>query len=219
MRLLIVEDDTKLVRALQRGLEREGYGVDIAVDGDEAVAMATAAGYDAIVLDLMLPGRDGFSVCESLREDGRSTPVLMLTARTGVKDRIRGLDAGADDYLVKPFDFGELLARLRALHRRGPAEAPAVFVIGELRVDPATRVATHRGVEIELTAREFDVLEYLAGRPGRVVSRTELLEQVWDEDYDGSPNITDVYVGYLRRKLGRELIRTVRGTGFRLEPG
>ncbi|MEA2290349.1 MAG: hypothetical protein QOD55_2346 [Solirubrobacteraceae bacterium] len=219
MRLLIVEDDTKLVRALQRGLEREGYGVDIAVDGDEAVAMATAAAYDAIVLDLMLPGRDGFSVCESLREDGRSTPVLMLTARTGVKDRIRGLDAGADDYLVKPFDFGELLARLRALHRRGLAEAPAVFVIGELRVDPATRVATHRGVEVELTAREFDVLEYLAGRPGRVVSRTELLEQVWDEDYDGSPNITDVYVGYLRRKLGRELIRTVRGTGFRLEPG
>jgi DNA-binding response OmpR family regulator len=219
MRLLIVEDDTKLVRALQRGLEREGYGVDIAVDGDEAVAMATAAAYDAIVLDLMLPGRDGFSVCESLREDGRSTPVLMLTARTGVKDRIRGLDAGADDYLVKPFDFGELLARLRALHRRGLAEAPAVVVIGELRVDPATRVATHCGVEVELTAREFDVLEYLAGRPGRVVSRTELLEQVWDEDYDGSPNITDVYVGYLRRKLGRELIRTVRGTGFRLEPG
>jgi DNA-binding response OmpR family regulator len=143
-------------------------------------------------------------------------PVLMLTARTGVADRIRGLDAGADDYLVKPFDFGELLARLRALLRRGPVERPAIVSIGDLVIDSDTRVVTRAGEEIELTAREYDVLAFLARQPGRVVSRSELLEEVW-EDYDGSPNIIDVYVGYLRKKLGRALIRTVRGSGFVLE--
>ena len=144
-------------------------------------------------------------------------PVLMLTARTDVTDRIRGLDDGADDYLVKPFDFGELLARLRALLRRGPIERPPIMAIGDLRIDAGTRVVTRSGAEIELTAREYDVLEFLARRPGRVVSRSELLDEIWS-DYEGSPNIIDVYVGYLRKKLGRALIRTVRGSGFVLEP-
>jgi two-component system, OmpR family, response regulator len=218
MRLLIVEDDAKLLRALARGLRQEGYEVDAAQDGEEALSLATDTEYDAVVLDLMLPGLDGFAVCESLRRRERWMPVLMLTARTSVYDRIRGLDAGADDYLVKPFDFGELLARLRALRRRAPPERGAAIAIGDLRVDPATRVVTQAGVDVELTAREFEVLEFLAARQGEVVSRAELLEQVWDGHYDGSPNIIDVYVGYLRRKLGRDVIRTVRGSGFVLEP-
>jgi len=217
MRLLLVEDDTKLVRALTVGLEREGYVVDAAESGDAALALAQGADYEAVVLDLMLPGIDGFTVCRQLRGAGRWMPVLMLTARTDVTDRIRGLDAGADDYLVKPFDFGELLARLRALMRRGPVERPAIVAIGDLRIDSGTRVVTRDGEEIELTAREYDVLEFLARRPGRVVSRSELLDEVWS-DYEGSPNIIDVYVGYLRKKLGRALIRTVRGSGFVLEP-
>ena len=166
MRLLIVEDDTKLVRALKLGLEREGYAVDASEDGDEALALAEATDYDAIVLDLMLPGLDGFSVCEDAPRGGRWMPVLMLTARTGVADRIRGLDAGADDYLVKPFDFGELLARLRALLRRGPVERPAIVSIGDLVIDSDTRVVTRAGEEIELTAREYDVLAFLARQPG-----------------------------------------------------
>jgi two-component system, OmpR family, response regulator len=217
MRLLLVEDDTKLVRALTVGLEREGYVVDAAESGDAALALAQGADYEAGVLDLMLPGIDGFTVCRQLRGAGRWMPVLMLTARTDVTDRIRGLDAGADDYLVKPFDFGELLARLRALMRRGPVERPAIVAIGDLRIDSGTRVVTRDGEEIELTAREYDVLEFLARRPGRVVSRSELLDEIWS-DYEGSPNIIDVYVGYLRKKLGRALIRTVRGSGFVLEP-
>jgi two-component system OmpR family response regulator len=218
MRLLVVEDDVKLVRALQRGLQIEGYAVDVAHRGDEALAHADATEYDAIVLDLMLPGLDGVAVCKALRERQDWAPVLMLTARAGVHDRIRGLDAGADDYLVKPFDFGELLARLRALMRRGPADQPSVLEIGDLSLDPATRLVTRDGTQVELTATEFAVLEFLARQPGRVVSRAQLLEHVWDENYDGSPNIIDVYVGYLRKKLGRELIRTVRGSGFVLEP-
>jgi two-component system OmpR family response regulator len=217
MRLLIVEDDAKLVRALVVGLEREGYAVDAAQSGDVALELARENEYDAIVLDLMLPAVDGFGVCEALRRDGRWMPVLMLTARTGVADRIRGLDAGADDYLVKPFDFGELLARLRALLRRGPVERAGIVTIGQLRIHSGTRVVTRAGLEIELTEREYDVLEYLARQPGRVVSRSELLEEIWT-DYVGSPNIVDVYVGYLRKKLGRTLIRTVRGAGFVLEP-
>jgi two-component system, OmpR family, response regulator len=219
MRLLLVEDDTKLVRALTVGLEREGYAVDAAESGDVALALAAANEYEAILLDLMLPGIDGFTVCRQLRSEGRWMPVLMLTARTDVSDRIRGLDAGADDYLVKPFDFGELLARLRALLRRGPVELRAIVAIGDLRIDAATRVVTRAGEEIELTAREFDVLDFLARRAGRVVSRAELLEKIWSDGYEGSPNITDVYVGYLRKKLGRAVIRTVRGLGFVLEAG
>jgi two-component system, OmpR family, response regulator len=222
VRLLLVEDDVKLARALARGLEREGYAVDLAHAGDEALAQASVREYDAVVLDVMLPGVDGFSVCEALRRSGRWVPVLMLTARADVRDRIRGLDAGADDYLVKPFDFGELLARLRALSRRGPSERPSVLQVGDLRVDPATRVVTRAGRQVELTARELAVLEVLARNAGQVVSRTQLLEHVWEENYDGSPNVVDVYVGYLRKKLerpfGRRLIRTVRGVGFLLEP-
>jgi len=217
MRLLLVEDDTKLVRALTVGLEREGYAVDAAESGDEALTLAAANGYEAVVLDIMLPGIDGFTVCRRLRGEGRWMPVLMLTARTNVDDRIRGLDAGADDYLVKPFDFGELLARLRALLRRGPVEQRAIVAIGDLRIDAATRVVTGSAGEIELTAREFDVLDFLARRPGRVVSRANLLNEIWS-DYEGSPNIVDVYVGYLRKKLGRDVIRTIRGQGFVLEP-
>ena len=217
MRLLLVEDDTKLVRALTLGLEREGYVVDAAESGDLAMELARATDYEGIVLDIMLPGLDGFTVCRQLRSEGRLLPVLMLTARTDVTDRIRGLDAGADDYLVKPFDFGERHARLRALLRRGPIERPPVMAIGDLRIDADTRVVTHAGEEIELTAREYDVLVFLARHPGRVVSRSELLDEIWS-DYEGSPNIIDVYVGYLRKKLGRALIRTVRGSGFVLEP-
>jgi two-component system, OmpR family, response regulator len=217
MRLLLVEDDTKLVRALTVGLEREGYLVDAAASGDVALELAGATDYEAVVLDLMLPGIDGFTVCRQLRGEGRWMPVLMLTARTDVRDRIRGLDAGADDYLVKPFDFGELLARLRALLRRGPVERPSIVAIGDLRIDAGTRVVTRSGAEVELTAREYDVLEFLARSPGRVVSRSELLGEIWS-DYEGSPNIIDVYVGYLRKKLGHAVIRTVRGSGFVLEP-
>jgi two-component system OmpR family response regulator len=221
MRLLLVEDDVKLVRALQRGLEREGYSVDVAANGDEALAGAGSHDYDAVVLDVMLPGRDGFSVCEELRRNEDWIPVLMLTARDHVKDRIRGLDAGADDYLVKPFDFGELLARLRALTRREPAERVSAIEVGDLRVDPARYLVTRAGREVELTPREFEVLYFLARHAGEVVPRTELLEHVWDEGEDGSTNVVDVYVGYLRKKLERpfrrRLIRTVRGVGFMLE--
>jgi two-component system OmpR family response regulator len=226
MRLLLVEDDAKLARALVRGLSREGYDVDIAQDGQEALQQAGAGEYEVIVLDVMLPGPDGFAVCETLRLGGDETPVIMLTARTDVSDRIRGLNGGADDYLVKPFDFGELLARLRALTRRTPA-APepepvaAVLSIGDLQIDSERCVVTRAGHSVELSARELAVLTCLARYPGRVVSREELLEQVWGPDFDASSNIVDVYVGYLRKKLerpsGRRIIRTVRGMGFVLE--
>jgi two-component system, OmpR family, response regulator len=222
MRLLVVEDDAKLVRALERGLGQEGYAVDVARTGDDGITQATAHEYDAIVLDVMLPGADGFAVCQELRRAGRRMPVLMLTARTAVEDRIRGLDGGADDYLVKPFDFGELLARLRVLVRRGPSEYPQTLDVGDLCLDTTTRVVRRAGHQVELTAREFDVLEVLARNAGRLVSRAELLETVWEENYEGSPNVVDVYIGYLRKKLelpkGRRLIRTVRGKGFMLEP-
>jgi two-component system, OmpR family, response regulator len=224
VRLLLVEDDEKLVRALRRGLEREGYGVDVSADGDDALQQATEADYDAVVLDVMLPGRDGFSVCEELRARDRRMPVLMLTARTAVEDRIRGLDIGADDYLVKPFDFGELVARLRALTRRGAGERPANggHGPGDLEFDAAAYAVTRAGRRVELTMREFALLESLVRHAPNVVSRAELLDDVWGADFDGSPNVVDVYVGYLRRKLerpfDRRLIRTVRGIGFQLEP-
>jgi len=225
MRLLLVEDDAKLALAVSRGLRAEGYAVDVAEDGEEALRHAGVWDYDVIVLDVMLPGRDGFAVCRSLRSRGSWVPILMLTARGGVDDRIAGLDAGADDYLAKPFDFGELLARVRAMVRRRPSERPARLEAGDLIVDPATHTVQHGGATVELTSREFAVLEYLARRPGQVVSRTELLDHVWDQNYLGSTNIVDVYVGHLRRKLhpaaadGRDLIRTVRGVGFVLDPG
>jgi two-component system, OmpR family, response regulator len=221
MRLLVVEDDVKLARALERGLQREGYAVDLADTGDDALSQATSNEYDAVVLDVMLPGLDGFAVCKEMRSNERWAPVLMLTARDQVGDRIRGLDAGADDYLVKPFDFGELLARLRALVRRGPTERAPVLEVGDLRIDPAARIVTRAGREIELTVREFALLQFLAQRAGAVVSREELLEHVWDNAEEGSTNVVDVYVGYLRNKVEKpfrgKIIRTVRGIGFMLE--
>ena len=218
MRLLLVEDDVKLVRALQRGLSLEGYDVDVAATGDQGLARGSAEDYDAIVLDLMLPGLDGFAVCTELRRRRRDTLVLMLTALADVSDRIRGLDGGADDYLVKPFDLGELLARLRVLVRRGSTVRAQLLEVANLRVDPSLRMVTRDGRQIELTAREFDVLTVLVRNPGRLVSREQLLEEVWEENYEGSPNVVDVYIGYLRKKLEQprspQLIRTVRGMGF-----
>jgi two-component system, OmpR family, response regulator len=223
MRLLLVEDDDKLSRALARGLRHEGYAVDVAGDGDAALAHAGVWDYDAIVLDVMLPRRDGLEVCGALRERGCWAPVLMVTARGAIPDRVRGLDAGADDYLPKPFDFDELLARLRALLRRAPAERPARLEVGDLVVDPATHAVTRAGAAVPLTAREFAVLEYLARHAGQAVTRAHLLDHVWDANYEGSTNVVDVYVGYLRRKLeqpfGRPLIRTLRGVGWTLEGG
>jgi two-component system OmpR family response regulator len=218
MRLLLVEDDTKLARAVSRGLRAEGYAVDVVADGEQALIQTGVWDYDAVILDLMLPVRDGIEVCRGLRERGCWVPILMLTARGGIDDRIRGLDAGADDYLAKPFDFGEMLARLRALLRRKPSERPARLVIGDLHVDPASHEVLLGGERVELTAREFAVLEFLARHRGEVVSRVRLLDHVWDANYLGSTNIVDVYVGHLRRKLGRpDLIRTVRAVGFVLE--
>jgi len=219
MRLLLVEDDAKLATAVCRGLRHEGYAVDHAADGDAAMADAHVWNYDAVVLDLMLPRRNGLEVCRALRERGDGVPILMLTARGAVGDRIRGLDAGADDYLAKPFDFGELLARLRALIRRGPSQRPPQLIVGDLVVDPAAHTVSCAGEPVELTAREFSELEYLAHRPGELVTRAELLDHVWDANFEGSTNIVDVYVGYVRRKLGRPLIRTVRGAGFVLDAG
>ena len=221
MRVLVVEDDVKLARSLERGLEHHGCSVAVAHTGDHGLELATANEYDVIVLDVMLPQLDGFEVCEALRQRDRWTPVLMLTARTGVPDRIRGLDGGADDYLIKPFDFEELRARVRVLVRRGPSRRPEVLQVAGLRLDPSTRIATLDGHQIELTAREFDVLGTLARNAGVVVPRTMLLAQVWSEDPQVSPNIVDVYIGYLRKKLeqprGPRLIRTIRGKGFLLE--
>jgi len=223
MRILLVEDEVKLARAMRRGLEREGYAVDVVADGDEAVYRATETDYDAMVLDVMLPGMDGFEVCRTLRERGRWAPVLMLTARDAVEDRIRGLDVGADDYLVKPFAFGELLARIRALIRRGARERPAVLEVDDVVLDPATHRVARAGREVSLSTREFALLEYLMRHAGRVVTRREILEHVWDYDYDGLSNVVDVYVGYLRKKLerpfDRPLIRTVRGVGYALGTG
>ncbi len=218
MRLLLVEDDTKVARAVSRGLRADGYAVDVAVSGDEALFCARVQDYDAVILDVMLPGMDGVEVCRALRAHARWAPVLMLTARDGVADRIRGLDSGADDYMVKPFDYGELVARLRALIRRGAQVRPSQLVAGDVVVDPAAHTVTRAGDPVALTAKEFALLEYLVRSAGRVVSRSELLDHVWDANYEGSGNVVDVYVGYLRRKLeepfGAPLVRTVRGAGF-----
>src|SRR5437764_1437553 len=218
MRLLLVEDDDKLARAVASGLRAEGYAVDLAADGNAALLQSGVYDYDAVVLDVMLPRRDGLEVCRALRERGCWAPVLMLTARVAPPERVAGLDAGADDYLAKPFDFDELLARLRALLRRSPSERPVRIELAKLTIDPATHTVTRNREPVELSAREFALLEHLARRAGDVVTRSELIEHVWDENFLGSTNVVDVYVGYLRRKLGRELIRTVRGVGFVLEP-
>jgi two-component system, OmpR family, response regulator len=216
MRVLVVEDETKLAELLRHRLRREGMGVDVASNGEEALVRATATEYDLILLDLMLPGIDGFGVCRSLRGHSIWAPTLMLTARDGIEDRVRGLDSGADDYLVKPFSFDELLARVRALLRRGAPPRPVTLVAGDLRLDPASHRAWNRGDEMSLTPREFALLEMFMRHPGEVLSRFELLEHVWDAAYENRSNVIEVYVGYLRDKLGRDAIETVRGAGYRL---
>jgi two-component system, OmpR family, response regulator len=220
MRILVVEDELKMASLLRRGLVEEGHAVDVARTGDDALALAPVAEYDAIVLDLMLPGVDGVEVCRRLREIGVWAPVLMLTARDAVEDRVAGLDAGADDYLPKPFSFAELLARLRALVRRGAPERPTLLEVGDLRLDPAPRQAWRGDAEIGLSAKEFALLETFMRRPGLVLSRVELLEHAWDYAYESRSNVVDVYVRYLREKIdrpfGRASLETVRGAGYRL---
>jgi two-component system OmpR family response regulator len=220
VRVLVVEDDVKMAALLRRGLAEEGHAVDVTRTGDDALWLAEAAAYDVIVLDVMLPGTDGFEVCARLRERGVWAPVLMLTARVAVEDRIAGLDAGADDYLPKPFSFAELLARLRALARRGALERPTVLEVGDLRLDPATRKVWRDGSEVHLSAKEFSLLETFMRRPGQVVSRYQLLEHAWDYGYENRSNVVDVYVRYLREKIdrpfGRASLETVRGVGYRL---
>jgi two-component system OmpR family response regulator len=220
MRVLIVEDEVKMAGLIRRGLREEGLSADVAVKGEDALWMAGSTSYDAIVLDVMLPGIDGFETCRRLRGDGVWSPVVMLTARAAVEDRIAGLDGGADDYMTKPFSFGELLARLRALARRGPVGQATVLEVGDLRLDPATRRVWRGEREIDLTAKEFGLLESFMRRPGEVLSRLHLLEHAWDYDYENRSNVIDVYVRYLRDKVdrpfGRDSIETVRGVGYRL---
>jgi two-component system OmpR family response regulator len=220
MRVLVVEDDVKMAGLLRRGLTEDGLAADVARTGDDGVWMARSTEYDAIVLDVMLPGTSGFDVCRRLRELGTWTPVLMLTARDSVDDRVAGLDAGADDYLAKPFSFAELLARLRALVRRVPVERPAVLEVGDLRADPATRQVWRDGTEISLSPKEFALLETFMRRPGQVLSRYQLLEHCWDYAYENRSNVVDVYVRYLREKVdrpfGRDSLETVRGAGYRM---
>jgi two-component system OmpR family response regulator len=220
MRVLVVEDEKKLGSLLTRGLREEGYAADLADRGEEALWMASAVPYDAIVLDVMLPGLDGFAVCRRLREGGVWSPVLMLTARDAVDDRVTGLDAGADDYLTKPFSFEELLARLRALTRRTPAERPTVLAVGDLRLDPAAHRAWRGEAELDLSAKEFALLELFMRRPGAVLTRGQLLDGAWDIAFESRSNVVDVYVRYLREKIDRpfglDSIETVRGVGYRL---
>ncbi|HWC85676.1 MAG TPA: response regulator transcription factor [Solirubrobacteraceae bacterium] len=220
MRVLVVDDEVKLAKLLQRRLQREGVGVDVAVTGEAALERAGATAYDAIVLDLMLPGVDGFETCRRLRAEGVWSPTLMLTARNDVEDRIRGLDSGADDYMTKPFSLEELLARLRALTRRGALPRPTVLEVGDLRLDPASRRTWRGEVELSLTSREFSLLETLMRHSGEVVGRFDLLEHVWDQSYENRSNVIEVYIGYLRDKIDRPFDRrsleTVRGAGYRL---
>jgi two-component system OmpR family response regulator len=220
VRVLIVEDESHMARLLRRGLTKEGIAVDEAATGDEALSLASAARYDAIVLDVMLPGLSGFEVCGALRAREIWSPVLMLTARDAVEDRVEGLDSGADDYLVKPFAFPELLARLRALARRDERERPSVLEAGDLHLDPATRRVSRGSTEIQLSAKEFALLESFMRRPDEVLTRQHLLERAWDSGYEGRSNIVDVYVRHLRSKIdepfGRRSLETIRGAGYRL---
>jgi two-component system, OmpR family, response regulator len=220
VRVLVIEDEPKMAALLRRGLVEEGYAVDVARTGKDALSMAHTTSYDAILLDVMLPDLDGFRICRELRQGGIWSLVLMLTALDGVEDRVAGLDSGADDYLTKPFSFAELLARLRALTRRGRSERPTVLRVGPLRLDPATRQTWRGDVQIELSAKEFALLEMFMRRPGQVLSRLELLEHTWDHGYEIRSNVVDVYIGYLRAKIDRpfgdRLIETVRGAGYRL---
>jgi two-component system OmpR family response regulator len=220
MRVLVVEDELRMASLIRRGLVQEGLSVDVAMSGEEALWMAPASEYDAIVLDVMLPGISGFETCRRLRTNGVWAPVLMLTARDSVEDRVAGLDMGADDYVVKPFAFAELLARLRALVRRGDPERPSVLEVGELKLDPATRRVWRGDTEIKLSSKEFAVLETFMRRPDEVLSRLHLLEHAWDFAYDNKSNIVDVYIRHLRHKIdrpfGRASLETVRGAGYRL---
>jgi two-component system OmpR family response regulator len=220
MRVLIVEDKLKMASLIRRGLVEEGHVADVAATGEDALWMAEAHPYDAIVLDIMLPGLSGFETCRRLRNAGVWSPVLMLTARDAIEDRVSGLDAGADDYLTKPFSFAELLARLRALARRGGVERPTELAVGDLRLDPAARRAWRAGNEIHLSPKEFALLETFMRRPGQVLSRLQLLEHAWDFAYENRSNVVDVYIRYLREKIdrpfGTESLETVRGAGYRL---
>ncbi len=219
MRVLVVEDGVRMAALLRRGLQEEGYAVDVAGSGPDAVWRATETSYDGIVLDVMLPGFDGFEVCRRLRAAQCWSPVVMLTARDEVENRVRGLDSGADDYLSKPFSFTELAARLRALLRRGRVDRPTTLQVGDLSLDPATRRVARAGVQLDLSAKEFALLELFLRHPGEVLSRTMILEHVWDFAYDGVSNVVDQYVAYLRRKVdrpfGRDDLQTVRGAGYR----
>jgi two-component system, OmpR family, response regulator len=220
MRVLVVEEEKRLAAGLRKGLEAEGFAVDVALDGADGLWMAREHAYDAVVLDIMLPGMNGYKVCATLRQDGVWTPILLLTAKDGEWDEVEALDTGADDYLTKPFAYAVLVARLRALLRRGARERPVVLEAGDIRLDPAARRAWRGGVEVELTPRELALLEFLLHRRGEVVSKRELLEHVWDYDFQGDSNIVEVYVWHLRNKLdrpfGRDTIHTVRGAGYRL---
>jgi two-component system OmpR family response regulator len=222
MRLLVVEDDPGMTRLLVRSLQREGYAVDAVGNGEDALWSVLEIDYDAVVLDAMIPPPDGFEVCRRMRTEGRWAPVLMLTARDAVPDRVRGLDAGADDYLTKPFSLAELCARVRALTRRDPLERPVVLRAGDLTLDPVARVVRRGEVDIALSPKEFALLQELMRRAGEVLSRTYLIDHVWDFAYDGGSNVVDVYVRYLRDKVdrpfGRDTIRTIRGAGYRLDP-
>jgi DNA-binding response OmpR family regulator len=223
MKILVVEDDSKVAGFIDHGLKEEGYIVDVASDGEEATMLAHANEYDIILLDLLLPKKNGFQVANELRREGRNTPILMLTSRDAIEDVVRGLDAGADDYLTKPFKFDELLARIRALHRRGGAERLEILRCGPISLDRLRHVVSVRNRQLDLTVKEFQLLEYFMLHPEEVVRRTTLLEKVWDMHFDPESNVVDVHVGNLRRKLtraaGEALLGTVRGVGFRLSRG
>ncbi len=220
MRVLVVEDEKRLAAGLRNGLEAEGFAVDVAPDGTDGLWLAREHPYDAIVLDLMLPGVNGYEICQTLRREGVWTPILMLTAKDGEWDQVEGLDTGADDYLTKPFSYPVLVAHIRALIRRGARERPAVLQAGDLSLDPAARRVLRGDVRVDLTAREMSLLEFLLRRQGEVVSKREILDHVWDDDFEGDPNIVEVYVRHLRNKLdrpfGRDTIETIRGSGYRL---
>ena len=218
MRVLVVEDDAKLASVLRQGLKEQGFAVDVAGDGAVGLKLASATDYDAVLLDLMLPGQDGLDVLRELRRQGKAMPVLILTARSAVDDRVEGLDLGADDYLSKPFDLKELFARLRAILRRPPVEPSTILRVADLELDSARREVRRQGTRIELTTKEFTLLEYLMRKKGMVVTRAMILDHVWDMDYHGGSNLVEVYINYLRRKIDQDfepkLIHTVRGAGY-----
>lgn len=220
MKLLLVEDDKKIATAVKRGLEGEGFTVETSFDGSEGLWLATEGSYDLIILDIMLPGRNGYQICADLREAGNWTPILMLTAKDGDLDEAEALETGADDYLTKPFSFPVLVARIRALLRRATGRNPIPVEVGDLRIDPGQRRAWRADIEITLTSRQFDVLEFLLRRAGQVLSKAEILNGVWDYDFEGDPNIVEVYIRRLRSRIddpfGRHTIETVRGAGYRL---